>query len=374
MNRGIALLAVVVVLVGVAGIVAGGPIGTAVAQDDPVATNETGETEANETTDISPGERLSGVVAVQNAEISGEVESRAFEVGLNRTDTDAERAEFVAERLNRSEQRIEAIAQRQRELRELRDDGELSQGAYAARMAETSARAEQVRREANRSDDVARGLPETIRAERGIDDERLNTLRDRANELTGPEVAAIARGVAGDDVGSPLASGRRGPPSDVPGEGGDRPGNGTESPGGGGPPSDGGDPPGDVGDPPNTTNATRGAGTTGQPEIGGANDAGQADEVTQTDTGEAGGMGATSESDGTNDSADASSNPERGEADRSGRTESGTTDGGTGGADDASDRGRRGSSSMAGAVADFATAVDWLNEWLTETAAAGYPG
>lgn len=226
MNKGIALLVTVAVLVGVAGIAAAGPVGTAVAQDDTGAATEADERnetrEGNETTDISPGERLSGVVGVQNAEIAGEVDSRAFEVGLNRTTTDEERAAFVAERLNRSEQRLAEIERRQRELRERRDAGELSQGAFAARMAETSARAESVERESNRSAEVARGLPEQARSERGLDDDRLNAVRERASEASGPEVAAIARGVTGDDVGGPLASDRRGPPNATPGNGRDR--------------------------------------------------------------------------------------------------------------------------------------------------------
>ncbi|OYR82066.1 hypothetical protein DJ71_12455, partial [Halorubrum sp. E3] len=79
MNRRIALVAVAVVLVGVAGLAAAGPVGTAVAQDDPVATNGTdGGNETANGTDISPGERFSGVIGVQQAEISGEVDSRAF--------------------------------------------------------------------------------------------------------------------------------------------------------------------------------------------------------------------------------------------------------------------------------------------------------
>ncbi|WP_275552381.1 hypothetical protein [Halorubrum sp. SD626R] len=220
MNRSIALVAAAVVLVGVAGIAAAGPVGTAVAQDDPVATNETdaGNETANES-DISPGERLSGVIGVQRAEIAGEVDSRAFEVGLNRTETAEERADLVADRLNRTEERLDEIERRQRELRERRDAGELSQGAFAARMAELGARAETVEREANRSVDVARELPESARADRGLNETRLDRLRERASEAGGPEVAAIARGVAGNGVGGPLAADRRGPPEN-PGRGG----------------------------------------------------------------------------------------------------------------------------------------------------------
>jgi hypothetical protein len=218
MNRGTALLLAVVALVGVAGIAAAGPVGTAVAQDDPAPTNETGEGDGTETvneTEISPGERFSGVIGVQRAEIAGEVESRAFEVGLNRTATPEERADLVAERLNRSEERLAAIERRQRELRERRDAGELSPGAFAARMAETSARAEAIEREANRSAEVAGELPESVRAENGLNEERLGELRQRAGNASGPEVAAIARGVAGNGVGGPLAADRRGPPGDA---------------------------------------------------------------------------------------------------------------------------------------------------------------
>ena len=225
MNRRIALLVAVVVVVGGVGVAAAGPIGTVVAQDG--AESEDGSAESNETADMSPGERLSGVVGVQNAEVTGEVESRAFEVGLDRAETSEERADLVAQRLDRSEQRLDAIEQRQRELQERRDAGELSQGAYAARMAETAARAETVRRDANRTAAVAGEIPETIRADRGLDDERLGTLRDRANELSGPEVAAIARGVTGTDVGGPIASERRGPPAELPANESDRRGGGS---------------------------------------------------------------------------------------------------------------------------------------------------
>ena len=242
MNRRIALLVAVVALVGLAGIAAAGPVGLAVAQDDTGTADGDAESDGteptNETTDISPGERLSGVIGVQNAEVSGEVESRAFEVGLDRATTDEERADVVVDRLDRSEQRLAEIEERQQELRERRDAGELSEGAFAARMAETSARAEQVKREANRSADVARGLPESVRADRGLDDDRLNELRDRAGNASGPEIAAIARGVAGNDVGGPLAQHRRGAPTGTPGGSGGPGDGGSGGPGDGGPPGD----------------------------------------------------------------------------------------------------------------------------------------
>ena len=246
MNRRIPLFIAVVVLVGVAGLVAGAPIETVAGQDDSVtgqddsvtgqddsvtgqddsgaAGEQTERDEMNESS-ISPGERLSGAIGVQNAEVTGEVESRAFGVALGRAETDEERADIVAERIERSEERLAVIEQRQQELKERHDAGELSQGAYAARIAETAAQTESVKRDANRSAAVAHEIPETIRAERGLDDERLETLRERASELSGGEVAAVARGVAGNNVGGSMASERRGGVGGTPANESDRPGN-----------------------------------------------------------------------------------------------------------------------------------------------------
>ncbi|PHQ43447.1 hypothetical protein Z052_04640 [Halorubrum sp. C191] len=233
MNRWIASLVVAAVAAAlIVGAAAAAPAGMVTAQTDPEngSGGDSGAESAsgvNATGDLSPGERLAGVVGVQGAEIEGEVESRAFEVALRESETNESRAAVVAERLNRTAERLAELEQRQDELRERREAGELSQGAYAARMATTIARIETLSRGLNRSASAAAELPAAVRNETGVDNERLATLRERANELSGPEVAAIARGVAGKDVGGPVAPGRRGPP-----------GNGTAR----GPPVDAGSP------------------------------------------------------------------------------------------------------------------------------------
>ena len=319
MKRGIALLIVAAVLIGVSGIAVAGPIGTAVAQDDPVATNETsGANETTNGTDISPGERLSGVIGVQRAEFSGEVDSRAFEVALNRTETDEERAALVAERVNRTESRLDEIERRQRELRERRDAGELSQGEFAARMAETGARAETAKRVANRSADVVRGLPESVMADRGLNESRLSALRERASEASGPEVAAIARDVAGNDVGGPLASQGRGPPTDAgPGTG----------PGAGGGPGNGDS---------NTTNATRG------PANGPGNATGGAGNATSGAGNATSGAGNATSGGGAGDGANSNAGGGAGAGDGADGGGAGAGDNADGGAGDGSDTGNAG--------------------------------
>ena len=363
MNRWIASLVVLVAGALVVGAAGAGPVGTVVAQDGPNASDGGNETDAaNGTVDLSPGEQLSGVVGVQGAEVEGEIESRAFDVALRQADNETERARVVAERLNRTEARLAELKERQRELRERRDAGELSQGAYAARTATTTARVESVARGLNRSADAAAELPAAARGERGIDDERLSELRERADELRGPEVAAIARGVAGNGVGGPMAPDRRGPPGNdsdrgppdgdsdrgLPGNDTERgpPGNDTER----GPPENTADrgpsendtERGSVGGAPNATDGE----TPGGPDRDAPGSGGNASD------GASGNGSGTDRTDGSGSGADGRSGGEGGQSeDRS----AGPTDPGESSEGPPND-GNAGSSSMTGPV-DIAEAV-----------------
>jgi hypothetical protein len=329
MNRWIASLVVAAVAaVVIAGAAAAAPAGVVTAQTD--APNGSGADSGGEnaTADLSPGERLAGVVGVQGAEIEGEVESRAFEVGLREAESNESRAAVVAERLNRTEERLAELEQRQQELRERRAAGELSRGEYAARMATTTARIETLSRGLNRSASAAAELPAAVRNETGVDDERLATLRQRASELSGPEVAAIARGVAGEDVGGPVAPGRgppangtdRGPSADAgpPGEGapGGVSGNGSVGPPGAGSGN------GSIGapgaGPGNGSVGGSGSGSAGPPDSGSANGSNPSD---QPGSGNATGGG----------TGNASTGPPAGPGSEGSQGEGGPSGGGAGG-------------------------------------------
>ena len=54
--------------------------------------------ETNESDQVAPGERLAGVVGIQQAAVSGDLSDRRYEARLERADSDAERAAIVAER------------------------------------------------------------------------------------------------------------------------------------------------------------------------------------------------------------------------------------------------------------------------------------
>ena len=262
MKPGIAIL---LIGLGVVGLVAAGPVAGAVGgvadgdrvtafgptATDTADTNESAaEADDGDGNETRPGERLGGVVGVQAAEIDDEVESRAFERQVGADRSDEARGDAVADRLERAEVRLASIETRHEQLREQRAAGEITEGEYRARTARLVAETAAIERSANRSASVAGELPQEVREARGIDDDRIRTLRQNASDLSGPEVAEIARGIAGPNVGGPVGHGDRpahaGPPSmnETPGgppstneTQGDRQGNASDgAPGGAGDP------------------------------------------------------------------------------------------------------------------------------------------
>lgn len=171
--------------------------------------------ESNATNDsVAPGEQLSGVVGVQQAELDGEVQSRAYGVQVAQAAGNDSRAAVAAAQLDDLDTRLDELEQRREALRTARENGSMSEGEYRARTARLAAETRTVERLANQTNETVRGLPaETLRAN-GIDADAIRTLRNRTDELIGPEVAEIARGIAGDRVGEgfgPERAGERGP-------------------------------------------------------------------------------------------------------------------------------------------------------------------
>lgn len=211
------LLAGVVVL-GLGGLIVGGVAAADALTDGPSPdvdgdADDGMESEENETR-TSPGERLSGVVGVGAAEIDGDLESRSYERSLGENRSDEERADAIAERLDRNAERLDEIEARQNELEELREAGEISEGEYRARIARLTAETRAIERTTNRSASAAEEVPREQLEARGVDAERVETLRTRAKDLSGPEVSEIAREIAGPNVGgAPDRPEHAGPPT-----------------------------------------------------------------------------------------------------------------------------------------------------------------
>lgn len=229
MTRTASLVVGLVVLFGIVSAVP--TVGQAQPPSDALA--QTGGAADENASDVSPGERFAGVVGVQRAEVDGELDRRTFAVQLDRARTDDAKAAVVKDRLRTIERSIESLNRSQRAIEQARADGNLSEGAYRARVATLAARAMTLQRLTQESENATHGLSSDALERNGVDPAAIHELQRNASALTGPEVAAIARSIAGPAVGAPI--GTRGPPTDV-GPPGDR------GPAGPGPPADSGSP------------------------------------------------------------------------------------------------------------------------------------
>lgn len=183
---------------------------------------------------VTPGERLSGVVGVQGAELEGEVDERAFGIQVARAATNDSKAGVVADKLTQLEQRVTELEQRKQNLSEARANGSISEGKYRAELAEVAAQSQSAQRLVNASNETASGLPADVLEANGVNVSAIQTLKNSAGNLTGPEVAEVARSIAGPSAGVPPGV-DAGPTDGAPGDRGnttDTPeGNETDTPG-----------------------------------------------------------------------------------------------------------------------------------------------
>lgn len=175
---------------------------------------------------VSPGDRLSAAVGVGAAELEGELSERAFGLRVARANSDGAKAGVVADQQASIEERLTELEERKAALQAARENGSISEGRYRAEMAQLAAETRTVERLANATQRTAAGLPADVLESKGVDVEAIRTLKEEARNLTGPEVAEIARSIAGRDVGERIGPDRR---PDLPGEAGNRSdGNGSD--------------------------------------------------------------------------------------------------------------------------------------------------
>lgn len=211
--------AVVLALVALTAMPVAGVAGASVAQND-TDDGETDGTDGGNESDVAPGERLSGVVGAQSAELGGEVQERAFGLRLANASTNESAADVVAEQATEIQQRLDGLDQRLNDLREQREAGEITRGEFAARAAEIEAERASLERVANHTAAAAGELPADLLEERGVNASAIDQLAQRASELGGQEIRDVARGIAGENVGQ-FAAQERGEhePGEVPGVG-----------------------------------------------------------------------------------------------------------------------------------------------------------
>lgn len=198
----------VAVLVALGGVVAVAPavgiVGTDAGQTDQPQENATAD---GNTTSL--GAQLSSFMQTSSAEANGSVDTGMWSAKYNDTDSE-QRPEEIERRSRTLERRLERLENRMADLEAERENGS-TDAAYVARASRLAGEIESLKTAINETDDAA--------TEAGVNDTRLDELRNRANNASGQEVARMARNL------TVVRAGQRGPPDEAGAEGeGDRQG------------------------------------------------------------------------------------------------------------------------------------------------------
>ncbi|MEF8858691.1 MAG: hypothetical protein V5A38_07165 [Halolamina sp.] len=258
--------------------------------------------------DSEPGAAFSGMVGVQEAEVTNEVADRSLTNRLNAAETNGSRASVVASETEQLQERLAELESQKEQLKQAYENGSISKGEYQARLAVLGAELRALERQANRTAGVAEKLPEKALRERGANASEVREIAQQANRSGGGEVAEAARTIAGKGVGKGLGNApnasERGPPTDV-GNGGPPDTERTTTdrkPTDSGPPSDAGPPNGAGNDPANASNGTD-RGNDANSSAMGSESTGPNANVNGTEPGNADGDGVNSSTGATNDSS-----------------------------------------------------------------------
>lgn len=199
------------------------------------ATPVTTDTDANETDDgPGLGTRLTAFLQSSSAATNDTVENGMWQAGFERANG-SHRAQMVTSRTGTLEQRLERLRERNESLRERYENGSLPRQAYIAQQSRLAARMDALKTAVNETDEAA--------SVAGVEDERIERLKENASRLPGPGVAAIVRANGGGppvdapgqserptDAANTSAENRTSSAGGVPGAGNSQPGAGGERP------------------------------------------------------------------------------------------------------------------------------------------------
>ena len=166
-----------------------------------IAQTEQPTNETTERNNASFGATVSSFMQASSAEAEGEVDDGMFEASLSRAESLEERRTLLEQRQERLEERKQRLANRRADF-STADGPDVRSRAMATHV---RAGASELERSVNHTEQVAREV--------GVDTQRLEQIRTEARNLSGAEVAELARGLAGPP------GGERGRP--------ENPGNGT---------------------------------------------------------------------------------------------------------------------------------------------------
>lgn len=140
---------------------------------------------ANETgSNVTAGSRLSGAFATQQADLSGELETRTVTTRLARANTTTARVAALARLQSSTETRLERLERERARLRRALDNGSLGPGQYAHSIAALRAEAATTRTIADRGAGAAATLPATVTTEYDVESASFRTLANRSRNYS----------------------------------------------------------------------------------------------------------------------------------------------------------------------------------------------
>ena len=166
-----------------------------------VAAQETATpTETNDSDGDGLGTQLTAFTQSSSAAANDSVENGMWNAGFEQSNA-SERAQLVTDRTGTLEARLERLQGQNESIQEQYENGTLSEQAYVARQSRLAARIDALQTAVNDTDEAA--------TEAGVNDSRLERLKQNASQLSGPEVARIARGLAGSPAEMPPQAANR---------------------------------------------------------------------------------------------------------------------------------------------------------------------
>ncbi|MBS3760994.1 hypothetical protein [Halodesulfurarchaeum sp.] len=190
------------------------------AEIEPLA--QTNDTDVNNTTanETKPGLHLAASVAVQQQELQGEIEHRSFGLEVAAAATNDSKAQVLNRTQEHLESRLTELEQEQAQMNASLANGTISESQYQVGMSALVTKTSNLERMANSTSQTAETLSNETLEANGVNATALMHIRTQAHNMTGPETAAMARQIAGNNVGMPMGPPQgvpRGPPADMPG-------------------------------------------------------------------------------------------------------------------------------------------------------------
>ena len=206
MNRPLTVLIAIAMVVSITGpAMAFAEAGSSnTAEIEPLA--QTSDTEVNNSTadEPAPGARLAGSVATHQEEIQGEIQHRSFGLEIAAAATNESKAAVLNRTQAQLESRLTELEQEKAQLEGALENGTISESQYQVRMSALVAKTSNLERMANSSTQTADGLSNQTLVATGVNVTALQHIRTQAQNMTGPETAAMARQIAGNSVGTPM--------------------------------------------------------------------------------------------------------------------------------------------------------------------------